>query len=228
MKSAINLTILVASLGLVSACTDDGLEADNTPPSGSTSGDEDSTFDHMNDGISPWELLDRLQKEGPPRYTSHVHSCAKVRYATLGRVLTSLGVANVGGTAAALSAADLYNTGDNAMGAPNYANRIRENIGISTSGASREFDIFAAAAPEIIAKIPTLDRCKTGGATGAPASLFNGSNQCEASGITCLIGTPAQAAHLDLCNLTISSASTPQVGQRLAVAALLAAAYTCE
>ena len=228
MNRAINLTILVASIGLVSACTDEPIDGDNTPPSGATSGDESSTFDHMNDGISPWELLDRLQKEGPPRYTSHVHSCPKVRYATLGRVLTSLGVANVGGTAPALSAADLYNTGDNAMGASNYANRIRENIGISTSGASREFDIFAAAAPEIITKIGTLDRCKTGGPTGAPASLFNASNQCEASGITCLIGTPAQAAHLDLCNLTISSASTPQVGQRLAVAALLAAAYTCE
>lgn len=147
MNRAINLTILVASIGLVSACTDEPIDGDNTPPSGSTSGDESSTFDHMNDGISPWELLDRLQKEGPPRYTSKVHSCPKVRYATLGRVLTSLGVANVGGTAAALSAADLYNSGDNAMGAPNYANRIRENIGISTSGASREFDIFAAAAP---------------------------------------------------------------------------------
>ncbi len=226
MKSAINLTILVASLGLASACTDDGLESESTPPSGSTSGNEETTFDHMNDGISPWELLDRLQKEGPPKYTSHVHSCPKVRYATLGRVLTSLGVANVNvQTAGALTAAGLYNSGDNAMGAPNYANRIRENIGISTSGASREFDIFAAAAPEIIAAIPTLARCNNG---GAPASLFNASNQCEASGITCLIGTPAQAAHLDLCNLTISSASTPQVGQRLAVAALLAAAYTCE
>jgi hypothetical protein len=183
----------------------------------------------MNDGISPWDLLDRLQKEGPPSFTSRMHSCAKVRYMTLGRVLTSLGVTQIGAAnAPALSAADLYNNGDNAMGAPNYANRIRENIGISTSGASREFDIFAAAAPQIITALPTLDRCKTGGPTGAPASLFNAQNQCEASGITCLIGVPAEAAHLDLCNLTVSRASTPQVGQRLAVAALLAAAYTCE
>jgi hypothetical protein len=230
MKSNITLlTILVASLG-ATACTDSSIESgEDPPPAGSTTGGEDTTFDHENDGISPWELLDRLQKEGPPRYTSHVHSCAKVRYDTLGRVLTSLGVANVGvGTAGALTAAGLFNTGDNAMGAPNYANRIRENIGISTSGASREFDIFAAAAPEIITKIGTLDRCKVGGPTGAPASLFNASNQCEASGITCLLGYPAEAAHLDLCNITLQRASTPQVGQRLAVAALLAAAYTCE
>lgn len=229
MKSAIKLTLLVASLGFASACTDDSVDDGSTPPSGSTAGNEDTTFDHMNDGISPWELLDRLQKEGPPSFTSHMHSCAKVRYATFGRVLTSLGVANVNGAnPGAVTAPGLYQGGDNAMGAPNYANRIRENIGISTSGASRAFDIFAAAAPEIITAIPTLDRCKVGGPTGSPASLFNASNQCEASGITCLIGVPAEAAHLELCNLTIQRASTPAVGQRLAVAALLAAAYTCE
>jgi hypothetical protein len=43
-----------------------------------------------------------------------------------------------------------------------------------------------------------------------------------------LIGTPAQAAHLDFCNITVSSASDPATGKRIAVAALLAAAYTCE
>ncbi|MBA3459816.1 MAG: hypothetical protein H0T46_07635 [Deltaproteobacteria bacterium] len=230
MKSAIKLTIVVASLGLAAACTDDSMDTGSPPPPGSTtSGDENNTFDHMNEGISPWELLDRLLKEGPPRYTSKVHSCPKIRYATLGRVLTSLGVPGINAaTAPALSAADLYNNGDNALGAPNYANRIRENIGITTSGASREFDIFAAAAPQIITAIPTLDRCKVGGATGSPASLFNASNQCEASGITCLLGVPAQAAHLDLCNLTIQRASSVDVGKRLAVAALLAASYTCE
>jgi len=222
------LTILVSSLGLA-ACTDEVLDSQTPQPAGSTVGGEDTTFDHQNDGISPWDLLDRLQKEGPPKYTSHSHSCSKVRYDNLGRVLTSLGVPNIAAaTPPAGSAADLYKTGDNAMGASNYANRIRENIGISTSGASREFDIFAAAAPDIIANIGTLARCKTGGPTGAPASLFNASNQCEASGITCLIGTPAQAAHLDLCNLTLQNASSIDTGKKLAVAALLAAAYTCE
>jgi hypothetical protein len=222
--AGINLTLLVASLGLSAACTG-GLDdqGDSTPPPNSTSGGEDTTFDHMNDGISPWDLVDRLSKEGPPKYTSHVHSCPKVRYQTLGNVLTSVGV-NVG-NAAALSAGDLYRSGANALGAPNYANRIRENIGITTSGSSREFDIFAAAADEIIAAMPTLTRCMVG---GTPATLFNASNQCQADGITCLIGVPAQLAHLDLCNLAITGASDPAVGKRLAVAALMAAAYTCE
>jgi hypothetical protein len=212
---------ILASTVLASACTDD-VPTENTPPPGSTSGgSEDTTFDHDNDYISPWELLDRLTKEGPPRYTSHVHSCAKVRYRTLGTILTSFGV-NVANTTA-LSAGDLYRNGFNAFGGANYANRIRENIGITTSGASREFDIFAAAADEIQTAFTngTMARCPG-------AQLFDVSNTCRPDGISCLIAAPATASHLNLCNITVSSASNVTVGKRLAVAALLAAAYTCE
>lgn len=216
------LAILASSV-LASACTDD-LTPQNLPPPGSTTGGEDTTFDHDNSGISPWELLDRLTQEGPPKYTSHMHSCSKVRYATLGNVLTSLGVNPANTTA--LSAGDLYTNGFNALGGPNYPNRIRENIGITTSGASREFDIFAAAAPEVIAAFanpssPLMTRCPG-------AVLFDASNTCQPSGITCLIGTPATADHLNFCNKTITSASDVPTGQKLAVAAMLAAAYTCE
>lgn len=215
--------ILAASFG-AAACTGDVDETDdlNTPPPGSTSGGQDTTYDHDNSGYSPWELIDRLATEGPPRYASRVHSCPKVRYRTLGRVLSSLGVDTQ--NQADLSAGMLYRTGNNALGDANFANRIRENIGITTSGASRMFDIFAAAAPEIMANLPTLQRCFV---NGSPAVLFEGSS-CRADGITCLIGVPAQAAHIDFCNATIAGASSPEAGQRIAVAALLSAAYTCE
>jgi hypothetical protein len=216
------LTILVASFG--AACTDDSTSTetpDNTPPEGSTIGTEGQTFDHDNN-FDPFAVIDRLAKEGPTSYTSQVHSCPKVRYRTMGTLLTSLGV-NVA-NATLLSAGELYKNGYNAMGGANYPNRIRENITISTSGASKEFDIFAAAAPEIIAALPTLARCSVGGVN---ALLFDG-NTCRADGITCLIGTPAQPAHVDFCNLTVTNASTPDIGKRIAVAALLAAAYTCE
>jgi hypothetical protein len=211
---------ILASTVLASACTDE-VPTENTPPPGSTSGSEDTTFDHDNDYISPWELLDRLQKEGPPRYTSRMHSCSKVRYRTLGNILTSFGVNTASTTA--LSAGDLYRTGANALGSPNYANRIRENIAITTSGASREFDIFAAAADEIQTAFTngTMTRCPG-------AQLFDAADTCRPDGITCLIGAPATSRHLDYCNLTVSSASNVTVGKRLAVAALLAAAYTCE
>lgn len=224
-----NLThiLLASSLALAGACVQNELEDGSTanpPPSGGTSsGDEENTFDHMNDGISPWELVDRLAKEGPPRYTSHVHSCSKMRYETLGNVLRAVGVNTANNTA--LSAGKLYTDGFSALGGPNFENRIRENIGITTSGASREFDIFAAAAPEVIAAIPTLARCNVG---GTPAVLFDTANVCQASGITCLIGTPATQAHIDICNASVTGATTVDIGKRLAVAVLLAAAHTCE
>ncbi len=219
-----NLTILVASLGLA-ACggVDDGTTPDNNDlPPGTTTGGEDTTFDHDNSGFNPFDLLDRLAEEGPPRFTARVHSCPKVRVRTLGNVLASLGV-NMADTAQ-LSAANLYSTGYNALGGANYQNRIRENINITTSSASREFDIFAAAADQIITNVNTLARCQV---NGVGAELFDG-NACRLDGITCLIGVPAQAAHLDFCNITISKAADPATGKRIAVAALLAAAYTCE
>ena len=215
------LAILAASV-LAPACTDD-VTTPNTPPPGSTSsGDSTSTFDHDNSGISVWDLIDRLSKEGPPSYTSHVHSCSKVRYASLGNVLTGVGINKANATN--LSAGQLYTSGFNALGGPNYANRIRENIGLTTSGASREFDIFAAGADEVIAAFAA------GGPARCPgAVLFDAtSNTCRPEGITCLIGMPATTSHLDYCNLTITSASDIATGKRLAVAAILAAAYTCE
>jgi hypothetical protein len=215
------LAILASSV-LASACTDDEVPIDSPPP-GATTGNEETTFDHDNSGISPWELLERLQAEGPPTYTSRVHSCPKVRYTTLGNVLGQFGV-NIANTTA-LSAGDLYRNGFNALGGPNYANRIRENISISTSGASREFDIFAAAADEIITAFETQAPAIAARCPGA--QLFDGSNNCQPSGLTCLLGAPATTQHIDYCNLTVKNA-TPNNGKRLAVAALLAAAYTCE
>jgi hypothetical protein len=152
-----------------------------------------------------------------------MHACPKVRYRTLGNVLADLGV-NVSNTTM-LSAGELYTDGFNALGGPNFANRIRENIGVTISGASREFDIFAAAAPEVIAALPTLQRCMVNG-TGV--ELFDANNQCRADGITCLLGQPASATHIDICNLSVTQASSVTEGENLAVAALLAAAYTCE
>jgi hypothetical protein len=221
------LTILVASLGLAACAAEDSTTDDtNTPPPGSTSGNEDTTFDHDNSGFNPFDLIDRLAKEGPPKFTARVHSCPKVRYTTFGNVLTSLGI-NKADTVN-LSAGQLYTSGFNAMGGPNYANRIRENIDITTSAASRMFDIFAAGAQTIIDGIADLPRCGGGGpGVGGGAVLFDG-NSCRADGITCLIGVPATAAHLDFCNLTVTGASDPIIGKRIAVAALLAAAYTCE
>ncbi len=212
-------------VALASACevSDPEAPASLPPAGGTTSGDENNTFDHDNSGPSPWELVDRITREGPPRYTSRVHGCTKIKYETLGTVLRSLGV-DVDATGEA-SAGRLYRDGDSAMAAANYPNRIRENVAITTSGASRLFDIFAAAAPEVITALPSLARCALG---GQPAVLFDASNRCQATGLTCLMGVPATPTHVEICNLTVTSASNPELGKRLAVAAILAAAHTCE
>ncbi len=214
------LAILAASV-LAPACTDTLTPSNQPPASGTSSGNTTDTFDHQNDGISPWDLLARLEVEGPPSFTSHMHSCPKVRYMTLGTVLTSLGI-NIA-DATALSAGELYVDGYNALGGPNYPQRIRETISPTTSGASREFDIFAAAAPTIIAAFAnnTMTRCPG-------AVLFDTNGQCQASGIQCLIGTPPTSLHIDYCNLIVAQGSTATEGKNLAVATLLASAYTCE
>lgn len=221
------LTILFgASLG-VAACTD-SIDTPSNPsdpqPSGNTSGSDDNTFDHDNSGISVWDLIDRLTKEGPPSFSSQMHGCTKPTYASLKNILTSVGI-NTANTAAG-SAGLLYTSGAAAMGAPNYGARVRENLAVTTSGASREFDIFAAGATEVITNVPTLARCKD--AAGTAAVLFDAGGQCQASGITCILGVPATPDHIALCNQAVTTASTPDIGKRMAVAAMLAAAYTCQ
>lgn len=171
----------------------------------------------------PYTALEREQREGPPRYTSRLHSCAKMRVATLGNVLASRGV-NLDATDA-LSAGRIYRTSTVALGAANYAARTRENIELGVATASKIFDIYVQAAPEIIANLPTRPACQR---NGQPAQLFDANNRCVEAGVSCLIGTRATADHLAICNETIKRAADPESGKRLAVALLAAAAHTCE
>ena len=191
---------------------------------GSTAGGTGNTFDHGNDGTAdPFAVLQRIQDEGPPEISTKMHSCEKMKYATVGNVLAQLGV-NMGATGAT-SAAVLYKGGNQAMGAPNYAARVPESIELTTAGATKLFDIFVQAAPEIIAAMPNNAACKT---AGTAAKMFDASNHCTPEGIACLQGAPATQAQIDLCNNILGSASSATIGQTLAVASLLAASHTCE
>lgn len=226
--------LLGASLG-VTACSgniDGGNtgnnntgDDDNSDP-GNTTGGDGTTFDHPNDGPSPFDIIDRIHQEGPSSFSSQMASCSKIPYAVLGNLLTSIGVDKTL-TANKTSAISLYNAGGDAMGQPQYASRIRENSQVTTSGASKLFDIFAAAAPEVIKNIATLTRCQVNGV--APV-LFDASNVCHIEGISCLLGMPATQGHVELCNQAVKagSATTVDNGKNIAVAALLAAAYTCD
>lgn len=216
------LSLLIGASLAIAGCSDSIEEPAPSTDTGGTTGGVDTTFDHDNDAISVWDLIERLRIEGPATFTSHVHSCSKVRYANLGTLLTDLGV-NVNNTTA-LSAGALYKSSATAMGTASYANRVRENISLTTSGMSAMFDIFVAAAPEVISALQnnTVARCP------AVGPLFDAANACNAEAITCLIGQPATPGHVDICNKSVTNASDVTTGQRIAVAALLAAAYTCE
>jgi len=171
----------------------------------------------------PWDELAQTEREGPPRYTSRVHSCAKVRYRTLGNLLTSRGV-NLALTGQ-LAAGQIYRTSEGALGGPNFAGRVRETTDLGLATTSKMFDVFAQAAPEIIANMPNRPECQV---AGVGAQLFDASNKCVADGITCLIGVPATAQHIAICNQTVTRAADVESGKRLAVAVLAAAAHTCE
>ncbi len=189
--------------------------------SGGTAGGVGNTFDHDNTDTDPFAVLQRIQTEGPPEISTKMHSCEKMKYATVGNVLSQLGV-NMAATGTT-SAAVLYKNGSQAMGAPNYGARVPEAIELTTAGATKLFDILVQAAPEIIAAIPNV--AKKG---GAAIQMFDASGHCTADGIAFLQGAPASQAQIDLCNNVLGSASSAQIGQTLAVATLMAAAHTCE
>ena len=218
---------LAALVALGIACDEPSDDApSNMPPVGGTTGGDGTTFNHDNSAVNVYDYVDRLSKEGPASFTSHIHSCFKLRYSTLGTLLGSLGVDLTRTTYP--SAGALYRDSAAALGAPDLANGVRENRAVTTAAAARMFDIFVAASDEIVGALPSVERCKVG---GMPVQLFDSGDNCLADGITCLIGVPAQDAHVMHCTDTVhgaNGATTVAIGKRIAVAVLLAAAYTCE
>lgn len=187
----------------------------------------DNTFHHPQslDGVrvaDAREVLERMAEEGPPAYRARVHACRKMRYGTIGRMLDGLGV-DLDGPAG--SAGRMWREADQALGAPNYAARIPETTELTTASASRLFDILVQAAPEIIARMGEQERCRIGDRGAAP---FDAAGRCTEEGLTCLLGEPASPAHVDLCNELVGRATNPEKGRVLAIAAMLAAAATCE
>lgn len=198
---------------------DPGLPGGDDNPAG---GGEDSTFDHT-DPVDPWAVLDRITVEGPPSYSAHVHSCMKMKYATLGRVLSSRGV-NLASTTAT-SAGALYTNGVQAIGVATYAQRQAEATELTTAGASKMLDIYASAAPEIIAAMPNRTECSVG---GIAAQMFDATGACTAQGIECITGLPSTPAQLELCSQIAARASSVTKGRNMAVAVTMAAAQICE
>ncbi len=224
---------LAASLLLVVAGCGTDMESGRAAAAGgdyattTTAAGTESTFDHPaalgGTATTAREALARMVDEGPPAYTARVHSCRKMRYATLGHILSSLGV-DLDATEAT-SAGAMYRSADQALGAPNFAARIGETTDVTVAVSSRTFDIFVQAAPEILERLPNQERCMVG---GVGARVFDDAGECNRDGLSCLIGEPASDAHVALCNDFARRAADPAEGRAIAVAAVLSAAHTCE
>lgn len=199
-----------------------------------TSGKDGNTFDHFNDpGASgqkdPFEILKERAEEGPPEIRTRLHSCTKIPYASLGDFLASRGV-DINNNKAK-SAGELYKNGKDALGFARFDAREGETYFHTTAGATKLFDIFVEAAPEVITGVETADACKL---NGQNAPMFDpSSGKCVYSSLSCIMGRPATADDLILCNKMLEQAKPGDAAdltlkRNITVAAFLAGAHTCE
>jgi hypothetical protein len=218
--------------------TSSGMITDQ-PPGGTftSSKDPNNTFDHFNDpgesgSKDPFEILKERAEEGPPEVRTRLHSCTKIAYASLGALLTSLGV-NLAATSSSgpKTAGELYKGGGDALGIAKYDAREPETSFHTTASATKLFDIFVQAAPEIIANIQSQDACKYNG-TGKP--MFDATTgKCTYESLSCIMGRPATPDDLTVCNLLVEQAAPGDqadltIKRNIAVAVFLSAAHTCE
>lgn len=196
------------------------------------SGNEDNTFDHFNDPGDPFDILKQHAEEGPPQIRGRLHSCTKLSYATLGEFLRSRGV-NVDSppNQSPKSAGTIYKEGKDSLGVANYDARQAEASFHTTAGATKLFDIFVQAAPEVIANIANVPACQIAGA-GKP--MFDATTgECVYESLSCIMGRPAKSQDVKLCNTMLQHAAPGnqadlEIKRKITVAAFLSAAFTCE
>lgn len=228
--------ITVAGLALA-ACSDgtsDTLSDGRTNQGGGdpngTAGGEGTTFDHSNDpgGAAPSSAGEQppepaqVKLIGSPEVTARLHACGKLSVASLGDLLTSRGLTG-GGTrpAGAISGQAIYMQGSTppAIGAANYNGRVPEAPFASTSAMAKMFDIYTMSSYDAVAATWTAPACPG-------VKVLGADNKFTKDGLTCLMGKPATDAHVAIANDAI--AKNPTDGAKIAIAALLSAAHTCQ
>lgn len=235
-----------ASFTMGCSATDDGQLLGGSGR-GSASSDPDSlaaegnTWDHQNDAnrgdnglTDPREVKAFEGTIGSPEVVARLHGCTRPTYAALGSMLRTRGVTiaapgaggggggrNGGGTAAQpTTASGIYAAGGAALGVAAYSGRVPEALFASTSSMAKQFDIYIAAANEIVTNYAQ--------ATGCTGSTLLEGNNLSKDAISCLMGKPATDDHVSLATSLIAAAPTPADGQKMAIAAILSAAHTCE
>ncbi|APR76515.1 Hypothetical protein A7982_01862 [Minicystis rosea] len=222
-----------------SASSSSGTTTETTPGgTQTTSEDPDNTFDHFNDpGASgskdPFEILKERALEGPPEVRTRLHSCTKIAYASLGEFLKSRGV-NLNATSTGngpKTAGELYKGGADALGVAKFDAREGETFFHTTASATKLFDIFVQAAPEVIANIQNMDACKYNGVSKPMFDTQTG--KCVYESLSCVMGRPATQDDLTICNLLVEQATPNDQAdlakkRNIAVAVFLSASHTCE
>jgi hypothetical protein len=214
--------------------------SNDLPPGGDgepETGMDGNNFHHPMDPTQPgqadpFEILKKRAAEGPPNIRTRLHSCSKLSYASIGEFLVSRGVNmnKMPDAEIAQPAGMIYKSqaAKDALGVANFDARMGESYFYTISAATKLFDIFVQAAPEIIAKIETAPACQINGKGYALFDDMTGS--CVYYGLSCLMGRPATDDDMALCNLMVSqdTGQTTQRKREITVAAFLAAAHTCE
>jgi len=233
----IALTLIVGAALAIAGCSDGTSDSlsdgrGNTvggDPNG-TAGGEDTTFDHANDpgaaapgaDTNPSPEPPVVKVVGSPEVTSRLHGCGKLSVTPIGSILTSRGLTG-GGTrpAGALSGQAIYMQGTTAaaLGAANYNGRVPEAPFASTSSMAKVFDIFTMASYDPIAPTWAAPACGTVKVIGTDGKFTK-------DGLTCLMGKPATDEHLAIANDAV--VKNPTDGAKIAIAALLSAAHTCQ
>ncbi|MBL8631868.1 MAG: hypothetical protein JNM40_01500 [Myxococcales bacterium] len=227
---------LVAMLGLVGcqnqAATPDPSQDPTTPTTpttpGTTTPGSDKSFDH-DDILGNIGDVFADGRQVSPTDGQRMHVCGKITYATLGRILSSRGIAT--GNTAADSAGLLYANGANIMGVANYPARVAEAERNSTGSVARLFDIFLAVAEELV---PTTGTDRIGMGTACPgATLFDTGNNCTADGFACLLGSPLTATQLSECSAGVKriaalSSNDFVRAKRMAVATIASSNFLCD
>ncbi len=226
------LTSLGAAVVALGGCQQeagDSLLAPHFEPysPGSLAAGSGNTWNHQaqsiggDNGITdPTQVTKDDQAIGSPEVVARLHGAQKVQYASLSLILADLGV-NMASTTANTAGA-LYAAGQGPLGVAVYPSRVAEMIIPSTSALAKEYDIFVAAAAEILKdNLATSKRCPG-------ITLLDTTGNFTHDGISCLLGKPAKPDHLSLANQLVAQAPDPVTGQELAIATLLAAAHTSE
>jgi hypothetical protein len=159
--------------------------------------------------------------QGSPEVTSRQHGCGKMSVSSIGQLLQSRGLTGNGAVPkGSQTGVGIYGAGDTpaALGAANYEGRTGESPFASTSAISKMFDIYTMASYDAVAADWTAPAC--------PNVKLLDAGKVTKDGLSCLMGKPATDEHVAIANDVI--AKNPTDGPKIAIAAILSAAHTCQ